>query len=946
MKLRLIGCAVMRHEIEALLEQCPNEVDCEWLPQGLHAVPRTLQRDLQEAVDRVAADAGYQAILIGYGLCSRGTEGLHAIHVPVILPRAHDCIAFFLGGHQRYLEEFNRQPGTYWFTRGFIENGGQPGIKGKHQGIFARYEKVYEEYRARYGEELARYLVEEWDQRWLRNYRRAAYVGWAYDGAATHRQLTRDAAGNLDWQFEELPVDFGLLERFLAGAWHPDEFLVVLPGMQVVATHDSRVLEAMDPLEAAALASGALREETVTLLVGADGEATAGDDVPAPEVAHLQDGIGLGLDAGGTYTDAVLYDFAAEAVTAHAKGQTTPHDPALGIAAALAALPADTLATVRLVSLATTFATNAIVEGRGCRVGLLLCGYDDWSLARLDHRPVRAIPGAHRADGTVLELLDDEAARTALADLVEKERVEALAIVGVFACRNPEHEIRVRELAAPCGLPVICGHELSNELGAIERATTAAINARIAPVVVELVDSVHRVLRDREIAAPLTIVRADGSLVDAAQACLRPVEMILSGPAASAGGAQALAGESEAIVVDMGGTTSDVVRLRQNRPVQSAAGAIVGTHRTTVRAPAIRTAGLGGDSHIQVDRSGRVTVGPHRVLPLSHAAAHHSGVADELAALERCELAELLLLQPALLYCVRREDAAAQLALSPLEAALLAALRAGPRSALSLSTALAHPHLSGLPTRRLEACGAILRCGLTPTDLLHADGTFTRWDRAIAEKALAMTAARAGLSVADLTARSREAIRHRLLRLLVAAGMEMQSACAEEEDDPVLARWLRCASTGETDGVVTPQLRLTVPVIGIGAPAAAFVPDVAAVLQTRSTVPPQAAVAGAIGAITGSIVERVQLLIRPAAEGGFTLHAPEQTRSFARLEGAKEFARQHATDLVRRRALASGAGRFHIRLHLENRQGQAAEGGLVYIETRVSAEAVGAPNLG
>ncbi|MFP4541795.1 MAG: DUF1638 domain-containing protein, partial [Opitutales bacterium] len=518
MKLRFIGCAIFRHEIEALLPEFSHEISCDWLPQGLHATPDVLRRELQAAIDRVDADEGVNALLVGYGLCSRGVEGVRPRHAPLVLPRTHDCIGVFLGGHDRYLAEFRRHSGTYWFTRGFIDLGGQPGVKGKHRGIFARYEELYETYRDRYGEEIARYLIEEWDQRWMGNYSRAAYVGWDYPDADQHRALTRECAANLDWTFEEIPADLSLLRRMLAGEWHPDAFLVVMPGTEVVATQDDRIVEAMTPAEAALAGTGAVREETVHLLVGEDGDIATEADAEG-SAAFLADaapheGVGLGIDAGGTYTDAALYDFADRSVLAAGKGLTTPHDPSVGVAEALEALPADRLRAVRLVSLATTFATNAIVEGKGCRVGLLLAGYDAWSVERIPHRPLRTVPGAHGADGEERTPLDEAAARTAIRELVETEEVQALAIVGAFACRNPAHEARLRTIAADlCHLPVVCGHELSNELGAIERAVTAALNARISPVVVELVRSVEAVLARAGAEAPLTIVRADGSLV-------------------------------------------------------------------------------------------------------------------------------------------------------------------------------------------------------------------------------------------------------------------------------------------------------------------------------------------------------------------------------------------------------------------------------------------------
>lgn len=946
MKLKFIGCSIFRHEVEHLLQDCPNEVECQWLPQGLHAVPDTLRKDLQEAIDATDSAEGFTAILIGYGLCSRGVEGLVCRHAPLVIPRTHDCIAVFLGGHQRYLGEFRKHPGTYWFTRGFIEHGGQPGVKGKHRGIDRRYESVYEDYRARYGEELARYLVEEWDQKWMGNYSRAAYVHWDYADAEEHRAFTRDCACNLGWEFHELPGDLGLLDRMLRGEWHPDEFVVVMPGMQPVATHDGRILEAMSPADLAAIHAGSGQEESVTLLTDEDGTTIETDAAPPEAGAAVHDGLGLGLDAGGTYTDAALYDFVAEAVLATAKGRTTPHDPALGVDEAIASLPADRFGEVRLVSLATTFATNAIVEGRGCRVGLVLAGYDDWSLERIPHRPCRIVPGSHAADGSVIEPLDEDAAAAAIRELIDAEQVEALALVSTFACRNPDHEVALQRIAAEnCDLPVVCGHELSNDLGAIERAVTASLNARISPVVVELVQSVEAALKARGIVAPLSIVRADGSLVRAEEACRRPVEMILSGPAASLCGAHALTGIEDAVVLDMGGTTSDVARIAGGRPLPGSRGAVVGPHRTVVRAPNIRTTGLGGDSHVRVHRGGEVTVGPRRVLPLCWTAARHPDLVQRLKRLATEDKAELLLLQPAEAVVALRDATSPVNRYSPLEQRLFGAVQDGPRTILDLAEELDYPYLTCMPTERLEEAGLIIRTGLTPTDLQHAAGGFDRWDADAARLGLELAASRLEISADELSRRAHEALREHMARTLLAAGLDIEEErLAGHQRGDALERILLAAITKTPDRVVRASLALSVPIIGIGAPAGAFVPAAATVLNTECHTPAHAEVAGAVGAITGSILQEEVVLVRPdAVGGGFLVHACDELRSFARYSDAKEHARGRALDLVRRKAMAAGAGRFHTRLSIQDRHAPSREQGVVYVETRVVAAAAGAP---
>ncbi len=183
---------------------------------------------------------------------------------------------------------------------------------------------------------------------------------------------------------------------------------------------------------------------------------------------------------------------------------------------------------------------------------------------------------------------------------------------------NPAHELQVRELVRQLtGLPVTCGHELTSNLHAPRRALTAALNARLIPYIEQLIASVRQILAEKNIRAPLMVVKGDGSLMDARVAIERPVETILSGPAASVVGARYLCGEGDVLVVDMGGTTTDIALLQDGRPALSLEGATVGGWRTMVEAIAVHTSGLGGDSEVTFDVDDGMLVGPQRVVPLS-----------------------------------------------------------------------------------------------------------------------------------------------------------------------------------------------------------------------------------------------------------------------------------------------------------------------------------------
>jgi N-methylhydantoinase A/oxoprolinase/acetone carboxylase beta subunit len=357
-------------------------------------------------------------------------------------------------------------------------------------------------------------------------------------------------------------------------------------------------------------------------------------------------GLWLGLDTGGTFTDAVLLADGRELI-ASAKALTTPWNLAIGISEAihsvLGRLPAAERRAVSLVSVSTTLATNAVVENRFSPVCTLLIGFDDAMAERsgLQRRgtagAVVRIQGGHTATGEEEDPLDEAAVERAVSE--HGTKAEAFAVAAHFSVRNPLHELRARKIIRTLSpKPVTCAHELSSKLDAPRRALTAALNARLTPQIRHLIEALAGVLKEESIDAPLMIVKGDGSLMKAEIALEYPVETILSGPAASVVGAGFLTGLEDFVVSDMGGTTTDVAVVSGRRPVINADGALVGTWRTMVEAVDVRTCGLGGDSEVHFDREPRLRVGPRKAMPLSLMAHRFPAVLKRLqsiAALER-----------------------------------------------------------------------------------------------------------------------------------------------------------------------------------------------------------------------------------------------------------------------------------------------------------------------
>ncbi len=242
MKYKVIGCDALARMIYLGAAYSPHIVDVELLPLGLHKNPSDLRQRLQERVD-VASKDGYDAILMAYGLCGRSTAGLEARQIPLVIPRAHDCITLFLGGRARYQQEQEKTPGTYWYVLDYIQRGAGSGTSlslGSDDGMTGNIDDVYEEYVKKYGKDNADYLMEVMGE-WKSHYQRAAYIDLGFGGGEEVEQKARDEAQRRGWRFERIAGDMVLIRRLLNGDWD-DDFLVLHPGQKVRMAYDSQVI--------------------------------------------------------------------------------------------------------------------------------------------------------------------------------------------------------------------------------------------------------------------------------------------------------------------------------------------------------------------------------------------------------------------------------------------------------------------------------------------------------------------------------------------------------------------------------------------------------------------------------------------------------------------------------------------------------------------------------
>ncbi|WZL79706.1 hydantoinase/oxoprolinase family protein [Eubacteriales bacterium mix99] len=637
--------------------------------------------------------------------------------------------------------------------------------------------------------------------------------------------------------------------------------------------------------------------------------------------------LGLGIDTGGTYTDGVIYDFDDSKVIKGAKSLTVKEDLKLGIIHVLDQMPQELLKKIGVVSLSTTLATNACVEDKGSRAKLILIGCDEnivkkngqqYGLPSIED--IIFIRGGHDLRGEVTE----EPHWDVLHDKIKNTmgKTDSFAIVQMWGIRNPEFEKKAKELIYDwTGLPVVCGHELAGELNFLKRAATALLNAKLIPLINKFIDAVKVGLKERGIHAPLAIVCGDGSVMSEGYVRNRPVETLLSGPAASVIGGINVSGQQNCVVVDMGGTTSDLAIVKEGKPFLAYEGADVGNWKTAVKSVDIRTIGLGGDSQISFDSRDKLIIGPRRVAPLSWLAHRWPKVLGQIKLLhEENRIHTRSLCQ--FFYSIGEIPQDGDFTTE--EKRIVEALKEGPLSMEKLAEAV-ETSIYTIKPDRLEQLGIIMRSALTPTDIMHLTGDFSGWNGQAALLGAEILASRLKITLEELIHEVNSTIKSRLYLNIVHELIK--------RDDPSL---LKHGFTPELEKMIllgcqnshmqrNPYLSIGLStdfsLVGIGAPIHVYLPDVASSLNTTCIIEKYAAVANAIGAITGSISVEERIIIKPrytvAGVEGYDCFSPRVKKHFDDYAKARDWSKGEGKDLVGELAMAKGASDYDISIEMD-----------------------------
>ncbi len=567
----------------------------------------------------------------------------------------------------------------------------------------------------------------------------------------------------------------------------------------------------------------------------------------------------LGIDAGGTNTDIVLLDMSEtdkkKSVIAYTKASTDYQNPAKGIKQALGQINSKFFQEIEMVSMATTFATNALVENRGPKTGIILIGFDQ-SPQTLKDFPILHIQGGHKPSGQEKCPLDHQALENKLPEFLAE--LEAVAIAGFFSVRNAEHEKYVGEIIKnKFKIPYICSHTLSQKLHADKRAVTALWNARLSPIIQNLILALEEVLAENKINAPLMLVRSDGSLMSAEQALLYPIETILSGPAASILGAAYLTDINDALVADMGGTTTDMGLIIDKKIALSSQGVQINSWSTSVEGPQINTIGLGGDCLIYLDDYLKINIMPRRIKPIGVYATSDPQVMEILNSLENLNIkVQRGRGTPALFFKNEQE--------------LCHAYRIGS----NLEDYEIQKHFQ---KALLSEHGEII--GLTPTDFSIAMHKTNFGNVEASQKAI------------DILAKSMEISAEELYSLVLTKMKQIIQkeafSCIDKECSLVINQLdLNLLLNKHPYIQCQPQIKL--PIVFIGAPAKVYGQAICKDFASKVLSPDLAQVGVAIGSVTGIVDIYLIAFIRPLGMG-YRLFVDTEIFDYSSLDEAKKF---------------------------------------------------------
>ena len=660
--------------------------------------------------------------------------------------------------------------------------------------------------------------------------------------------------------------------------------------------------------------------------------------------------IGIGIDTGGTCTDAVVYQLEEKKILAYGKTLTTKEDLSVGIGRVLDKLPAAYVKEAEVIALSTTLATNACVENKGGRAKLMLFGIQPSAVAAIGTEygldmddSIYFVDSKTKPSGSIVREPDwnkiEQDIETKFADC------DAVGIVEMYARKTGAVlEKKARDMIkAKYDIPVVCGHELFWENNIMKRGASALLNARLIPVIEEFLRAVKRALKERDIKAPFVIVRSDGSLMAEKFTVLRPVETLLCGPVASVMGAVELSGEKNCMIIDMGGTTTDIAFVKNGTAQRVKSGIRIGKWDTFVKGLFVDTFGLGGDSGVRnLERD--LYLEDNKVMPLC-IAAHKYPKLTEILRKENEK--GYLYAGPQKDIYLGLKDISENHGYSGKEKKAAALLLHHPMTLERLGERMKDVILEAQISRLIRE-GVLIRCGLTPTDVMHVKGDFDAYDAEASRLGLAIMARTMRMTPEELGDAIYDEVKRKLYFNIVRILIEdAYPRIREEGIGEQLKILINDCYRNAKQGTITEfcGIRIETPavLVGVGAPTHIFLEDVGKMLGTKVCTSEYSKVANALGAIVGNVSASVTIQISYDQEKNtYVIFGGGQRMYQENLEEAKKQADALAAEGAEKEAEERGADPDAIKTVFQRKENTVeTDFGPLYMGYTVTASASG-----
>lgn len=649
--------------------------------------------------------------------------------------------------------------------------------------------------------------------------------------------------------------------------------------------------------------------------------------------------IGIGIDTGGTYTDAVVYDLEKREIMAGAKSLTTREDLKKGIKKAIGKLPEELIKKTELLALSTTLATNTCVEDKGAGAKLILIGVSEKTFDEVGE----SYGIKNKEDVYFLDCVISSAKEKCTEPDWEKFRNDVpeiikgcagISIVQLFSKKmGGDYEKKakkiIRELFSG---PVVLGKDLFSDLNAIKRGAGALLNAGLIPVIHDFLLAVKEVFEERGLLLPPVIVRSDGTLMNGEMAEERPVETLLCGPAASIVGARYLADEKNALVVDMGSTTTDVAFIKDGEPLKVSEGIHIGNWETFVKGMFVDTFGLGGDTAVHYDRLGHLYLENYRIVPVSNFAQRYPEAVDKLEGLLQKEKTDVFCLNEFLMLV---KEPVWEEVYTEQERNLCQVLKNGPLMLQEAADAVGKD-LYNFRTERLEREGILIRAGFTPTDAMILKGDYPGIDARAAALSAEYLGAAARTDAVEIPEKVYDLVEKRLYCNLVRIFLqntrkELKGQKPDSQTEALIEAAYRQAS-GKEKSAMNINFHTDFTLIGVGAPTGVFLKPVAKMLGTEAVIPKHGEVANAVGAVVGNVAVTLEGEIQPvyttAGIDKYRVFIGENQIEFKEYEDAEQYLRERgqiAAEAEARRRGASGEIKTEISVQHENSRIESGE---------------------